>query len=114
MLRHSLIVIISGLLLSGCLAKQQTILPTSTERETLTNNYMRCVANATNIGYDNATSAETIVRDAMAKCIRAKNAMIREYPKNWQENLVEDVDNKLYQREIAWIEQTRNQSKSGR
>ena len=111
MLKNGLLLIISGMLLTGCLTKEQTILPTSTERETLTNNYMRCVADATNTRYDTVTSPETIVHEAINKCIRAKNAMIREYPKNWQENLVQDVDDKLYQREIAWIEENRNQGK---
>lgn len=114
MLQKSLAVIMGIGLLTGCLAKEQTILPTATERETLTNNYMRCVADATNARYDDISSPDVIVRGAMDKCIHAKNAMLREYPRNWQENLVQNVDVKLYRREIAWVEETRNRNKSGR
>jgi len=113
-MKQLLTIILIGGLLSGCLAKQQSILPTSTEREALTNNYMRCVADATNARYDRVTSPEVIVRGAMDRCIRAKNAMIREYPKSWRTNMVKTVEEKLYQREIAWIEQNRSEGRSGR
>lgn len=108
------ILIISAVVLPGCATKQQTILPSSPERETLTNNYMRCVADATNVRYNNVSNPQVIVRRAIDVCIGAKNAMIRDYPKDWQEKLVKDVDEKLYKREIARIEQTRNKNRSVR
>lgn len=109
------LLLICGVVLTGCVEqKQNDILPSTSEREILINNYMRCVAVATDAHYDVVTKPDLLVRQSMEHCIRARNAMIREYPKSWRENFVKNIDNKLYQREIAWIEQNRKAGRAAR
>lgn len=93
--------------LGACVAQKDTILPTRTERMTLVDTYKRCVANATNTYYDAYSMPDSIVRNAMGKCVRSKNTMLKEYPKSWRKSLEQEVDEELYRREITWITETR-------
>ena len=104
---RSVLILLVATVVTACMAKKETILPTRHERLTLVDVYKRCVANATNSRYDKFSSPDVIVRAAMNKCDRSKNAMLREYPKSWRRGLERDVDEELYRREIAWVKQTR-------
>lgn len=103
-----LVVVMLLIIISACVAQKDTILPTKTERMTLIDAYKRCVANATNTYYDAYTMPDAIVRNAMGKCVRSKNTMLKEYPKDWRKSMEQEVDEELYRREIAWIAETRN------
>jgi hypothetical protein len=108
MLFRSVLIASAVIVLStACVAKKDTILPTKYERRTLVDTYKRCVANATNSRFDTISNPDTIVRDAIGKCVRSKNAMLKEYPKSWRQNLEKKVDEDLYRREIAWVNETR-------
>jgi hypothetical protein len=45
----------------------------------------------------------------MNACIAAKRAMLQDYPSDWQKKMEQDVDEKIYRHEMAWIEKTRKQ-----
>lgn len=97
---------------SACVAQKDTILPTKQERMTLVDAYKRCVANATNTYYDAYSMPDAIVRNAMDKCVRSKNTMLKEYPKDWRKSMEQEVDEDLYRREIAWISETRTEARN--
>ena len=104
---RSALILLATTVLAACVSNQDIILPTKHERISLVDVYKRCVANATNSRFDKFTNPDVIVRSAMKKCIRSKNAMLRDYPQSWRRGLESDVDEVLYRREVAWIKETR-------
>ncbi|KPJ93773.1 MAG: hypothetical protein AMJ53_06580 [Gammaproteobacteria bacterium SG8_11] len=99
---------IALLSLTACVAQEDIILPTKYDRIAESDNYKRCVANATNRRFDEITNPDVIVRNSMADCTHVKNTMLNEYPKRWRENYIKEVDAKLYRRELDWIVETRS------
>ena len=87
------------------------ILPTKEERMTLVNIYKNCVANATNSRYDKNSRPEEIVSHAIEKCSRAKNNMLSDYPRSWRPGMIKKIDAELFEREIAWVENTRKKNR---
>ena len=105
-LRFSLL-IMELIVLSACVNPKETILPNKYMRMNLVEQYKTCVATSTNVRYNNVSRPEDIVRQSMASCYRFRNRMVSEYPKRWRENYANKIDAELYQREIAWVLETR-------
>lgn len=100
--------ILIALLLTGCVAQEDIVLPTKYQRIAQSDAYKKCVALATNSNFDETTKPDAIVRKSLTACSHYKNTMLRAYPQRWRENYLKDVDAELYQREVKWIVETRS------
>jgi hypothetical protein len=101
------VAILAALLVPGCVAQEDIILPSKYDRVAQANIYKTCVANATNSHFDETTQPEVIVRKSLASCSHFKHKMLTAYPEQWRENYIKEVDANLFQREIDWIVEAR-------
>ncbi|MDH5326789.1 MAG: hypothetical protein OEZ68_13710 [Gammaproteobacteria bacterium] len=104
-------ILLAGALLSACAPPQQSILPDKYKRTSLVDSYKSCVAHGTNMRYNPHTPADHIVRKSMASCQLFRNRMVSDYPTRWRENYAKKIDSELYQRELAWVLETRRKEK---
>lgn len=106
--RAALSLSVLALTLSACIAKKDIILPTRYERQMLQDQYRQCITRSTNKIYDNTTPPEEIVRASFGNCRGARQAMLQAYPRRWHEHMADQIDQEIYQSELAWIENKRN------
>ena len=99
---------VACVLLSACIAKKDIILPTRYDREMLQARYGQCISQATNNYYDDVRAPEAIVRTSFNLCKGSRSAMLKDYPRRWQENYAKEIDEEIYKREIAWIQGKRH------
>ena len=95
--------------LTACVAKQDLIVPSKQQRVAAEENYKQCVAQATNKRVYENQDPEAIVRDSIAHCRTSKYAMLKDYPKGWQESYGQQVDEEILKNEIAYVIKTRQQ-----
>lgn len=110
MLRKLLLFLIP-VLLAACINPKQSVLPDKYQRMSLVDKYKTCVATKTNLRYNPHARPEDIVRQSMASCLRLRKSMVSEYPQRWRENYAKKIDAELYQREIAWVLETRRKER---
>ena len=96
--------------LSACVAKQDLILPSKEQRITAVDVYKQCVAYATNRRINQNRDAEAIVRDSIDQCRTSKNAMLKDYPKNWRTSFEKQVDEEILKNEVAYVKKARGGS----
>jgi len=99
-------------LLMGCVAQEELILPTKYERIAQSDAYKRCIASATNSHFDETTKPEAIARNSIKSCAHFKSTMLRAYPERWRENYMKSVDAEVFQREVDWIIEARTKKNS--
>lgn len=104
------VVIVAGLL-TGCVNPKDSILPSKYKRASQVDRYKTCVATSTNIRYNATSRPEDIVRQSMVSCKRFRDSMVSEYPKRWRESYANKIDAELYQREVAWVLETRRKER---
>ena len=106
---NAALLLVLSFMLSACLTPvQNAVLPDKYDRIAAVDGYKSCVASATNHRFDETTNPDVIVRNSLSSCAQFKNNMLKAYPARWRENYIKDVDAELYQREIDWIRETRN------
>lgn len=94
--------------LTGCVARSAIILPSKYDREAAISNYQACVTSATTNYYDNVRTPEQIVQASFSSCQGQRGAMLSSYPRGWGIGLARDIDIKLYESELIWVNNKRN------
>jgi hypothetical protein len=107
LLRNAFAAATASMMTLSCVSKEEMIVPTEYDRLAWVDRYKSCVASKTNQKFDQFTRADVIARQALAQCSHIRNGMLKEYPDRWRESYLKEVDAELYQREIAWISETR-------
>ena len=107
-----ILLVVSLWFVTACVSSQNVILPDKYKRQSLVERYKSCVAFGTNHLYNPHSCPDEIVRRSMASCQNFRLRMVSEYPARWRENYAQKVDAELYQREIAWVLETRNKERN--